>query len=178
MTAKKSKSLRDLIYSAVFLALAFVLPFLTGQIQTFGQMLLPMHLPVLLCGFVCGWQWGLGVGFLAPLLRSLTLGMPPFFPMAISMAFELAAYGAIAGLLHRALPKGYGWNYVALVVAMLVGRLVWGAVRFACTGLSASAFGLTAFWTGAFASAWPGIVLQIVVIPPLVALFDRLRKQA
>ena len=101
MTAKQSKSLQNLIYSAVFLALAYVLPFLTGQIPSVGKMLLPMHLPALLCGFVCGWQWGLGVGFLAPLLRSLTLGMPPFFPMAVSMAFELAAYGAIAGRLRN-----------------------------------------------------------------------------
>ena len=176
MTAKQSKSLQNLIYSAVFLALAYVLPFLTGQIPSVGKMLLPMHLPALLCGFVCGWQWGLGVGFLAPLLRSLTIGMPPFFPMAVSMAFELAAYGAIAGLLHRALPKKVGWDYVSLIVAMLVGRLVWGAVRFACTGLDVSAFGLSAFWTGAFATAWPGIVLQLVVIPPLVALFDRLKR--
>ena len=142
MTAKQSKSLQNLIYSAVFLALAYVLPFLTGQIPSVGKMLLPMHLPALLCGFI----------------------------------FELAAYGAIAGLLHRALPKKVGWDYVSLIVAMLVGRLVWGAVRFACTGLDVSAFGLTAFWTGAFATAWPGIVLQLVVIPPLVALFDRLKR--
>ena len=56
--------------SAVFLALALILPFFTGQIPQFGQMLLPMHLPVLICGFVCGWRQGLLVGFLAPLLRS------------------------------------------------------------------------------------------------------------
>ncbi len=177
MTAKQSKSLQNLIYSAVFLALAYVLPFLTGQIPTVGKMLLPMHLPALLCGFVCGWQWGLGVGFLAPLLRSLTLGMPPFFPMAVSMAFELAAYGAVAGLMRRALPKKVGWDYVSLIVAMLAGRLVWGAVRFACTGLDVSAFGLTAFWTGAFATAWPGIVLQLAVVPPLAALFAKIKKQ-
>ena len=50
MTAKQSKSLQNLIYSAVFLALAYVLPFLTGQIPSVGKMLLPMHLPALLCG--------------------------------------------------------------------------------------------------------------------------------
>ena len=50
----KPNNTKKLVYSALFLALALVLPFLTGQIQTFGQMLAPMHLPVLLCGFVCG----------------------------------------------------------------------------------------------------------------------------
>ena len=48
--------MRNLIYSALFLALAYVLPFLTGQIQQIGNMLCPMHIPVLLCGFICGWQ--------------------------------------------------------------------------------------------------------------------------
>ena len=94
-----------LTYSALYLAIALVLPFLTGQIPQIGSMLCPMHIPALLCGFVCGWPWGLAVGFIAPLLRSAFFGMPTMFPAAVSMAFELAAYGAVAGLLYRVLPK-------------------------------------------------------------------------
>ena len=69
--------LRRLVYSALFLALALLLPFLTGQIPQIGSALNPMHIPVLLCGFVCGWPWGLAVGLIAPLLRHLLFGMPP-----------------------------------------------------------------------------------------------------
>ena len=90
-------STKSLTLSAMLLALALVLPFLTGQIPEIGSMLLPMHIPVLLCGFLCGWQWGLIVGFIAPLLRSVLFGMPPMVNVAIPMAFELAAYGAFAG---------------------------------------------------------------------------------
>ena len=43
-----------LVLSALFLAIGFVLPFLTGQIPEVGSMLLPLHLPALICGFVCG----------------------------------------------------------------------------------------------------------------------------
>ena len=82
---KKNQILR-LALSALFLAIGFVLPFLTGQIQQVGNMLLPMHLPVLVCGFVCGWPWGLAVGFVLPLLRSLFFGMPPMVPTALAMA--------------------------------------------------------------------------------------------
>lgn len=39
-------NIRKLTYSALFLALAFVLPFLTGHIPTIGSMLSPMHIPV------------------------------------------------------------------------------------------------------------------------------------
>ena len=110
-----------MIYSALFLALAYYMPFLTGQIPEIGSMLCPMHLPVLLCGFICGPVWGLAVGFAAPLLRSLILGMPPMFPTAICMMFELAAYGAIAGLMHKRLPKKKPFVYVALLTAMIIG---------------------------------------------------------
>lgn len=93
-------------------------------------MLCPMHIPVILCGFICGWQYGLLIGVMAPLLRSLTLGMPPIFPTAVAMAFELATYGAISGILYQVLPKKKPFIYVALLIAMIVGRLVWGACDF------------------------------------------------
>ena len=53
-TARTASPVRKLTYSALFLALAMVLPFLTGQIPEIGSMLCPMHLPALLCGFMCG----------------------------------------------------------------------------------------------------------------------------
>lgn len=59
----KNQSTKKLVLSALFLALAYLMPFLTGQIPEIGSMLLPMHLPVLICGFVCGWPYGLAVGF-------------------------------------------------------------------------------------------------------------------
>ena len=92
-TARTASPVRKLTYSALFLALAMVLPFLTGQIPEIGSMLCPMHLPALLCGFMCGWPWGLAVGFISPLLRSMS-GMPPIW-IAIPMAFEMATYGAV-----------------------------------------------------------------------------------
>ena len=70
-TAHTASPVRKLTYSALFLALAMVLPFLTGQIPEIGSMLCPMHIPALLCGFMCGWPWGLAVGFISPLLRSM-----------------------------------------------------------------------------------------------------------
>lgn len=154
-----------LTYSALYLAIALVLPFLTGQIPQIGSMLCPMHIPALLCGFVCGWPWGLAVGFIAPLLRSAFFGMPTMFPAAVAMAFELAAYGAVAGLLYRVLPKRTGCIYVALIAAMVAGRLVWGAARYLLAGLAHSAV----------TTALPGILLHIVLIPVLVMAMQKAR---
>ena len=169
----QNKGLKRLVLSALFLALALVLPFLTGQIPEVGSMLCPMHIPALLCGFFCGWPWGLAVGAIAPVLRSLLFGMPPMFPTAICMSLELAAYGAVAGWLYAKLPRKKSSVYVALLSAMVVGRLVWGAARFVCTGLDVSSFGISAFWAGAVTTAIPGIIVQIVLIPLLVIALEK-----
>ena len=66
---RSDTKIKNLTFSAMFLALGMVLPFLTGQIPQIGNMLLPMHIPVLLCGLICGWQYGALVGLILPLLR-------------------------------------------------------------------------------------------------------------
>lgn len=158
--------------SALFLSLAYVLPFLTGQIPEIGAMLCPMHLPVLLCGFICGPVWGLAVGAVAPIFRSLTLGMPPPFPAALCMAFELASYGGVAGLMHKILPRKKPFILCSLLTAMITGRLIWGAVMFICISASGGGFTLSAFLAGAVINAIPGIIVQIVLIPVLVVILD------
>ena len=161
-----------MILAALFLALAYVMPFLTGQIPEIGSMLCPMHLPILLCGFICGWPWGLVVGVTAPLFRSLILGMPPPFPTALCMAFELAAYGAIAGLMHKILPRKKPFIYCSLLTAMIAGRLIWGMAMFIFVGVSGESFTLAAFLAGAITNAIPGIIMQIVLVPILVMILD------
>ncbi|MBR0138522.1 MAG: ECF transporter S component [Erysipelotrichaceae bacterium] len=90
--SKNRKSLLKLTIAAMMLALAMLLPFITGQIPQIGNALSPMHIPALLCGFFCGPALGALVGFIAPLLRFALFGMPPIMPMGIAMAFELATY--------------------------------------------------------------------------------------
>ena len=170
---KKRTDIKKLTLSAMFLALAFVMPFLTGQIPQIGSMLCPMHIPVLLCGFFCGAPWGLMVGLIAPIFRSLVLGMPPLFPVATCMAFELATYGFVSGMLHSKLPRNKKNVYISLLSAMVIGRLVWGIVMFVCMGLDATKFGLSKFVAGAVTTAIPGIVIQIVLIPILVIALEK-----
>ena len=166
-------SYRKLTYAALYLALAMVLPFITGQIPEIGQMLSPMHIPVLLCGFACGPAWGCAVGLIAPILRSLWVGMPAMYPNAVSMSFELATYGILSGVLYRRLPKKTWAIYASLILAMIGGRLVWGAARYILAGLSGSEFPFSAFLAGAVLNAVPGIVLHIVLIPVLVIALQK-----
>lgn len=174
---KKKNNIQNISLSSMFLAFAFVLPFFTGQIPEIGNMLSPMHLPVILCGYICGGPWGLLVGFTAPLLRSFILGAPTLFPRAVAMAFELATYGVVSGVLYRVFPKKKIYIYVSLIISMIAGRLVWGIVQLLCVGLDIGRFGPAAFWAGAVTNAIPGIIIQIILIPLLVMVADRIRKQ-
>ena len=168
-----SLQVRKLTYAALYLAIAMVLPFVTGQIPEIGSMLCPMHLPVLLCGFMCGAPWGLAVGFISPLLRSVVFGMPPMYPTAVAMAFEMAVYGGLAGLLYRLLPRKKSTIYAVLVIAMIAGRIVLGAAHVILAGLSGSVYTWSAFLAGAVTDAVPGIVLQLVLIPLVVMAMER-----
>lgn len=165
---------QNLVLSAMFLALGLVLPFVTGQIPEIGSMLLPMHIPVLLCGLICGWPYGAAVGFILPPLRYVLFGMPPIFPNGVAMAFELMTYGLLSGLLY----SRARWHcvislYRCLIAAMIGGRVVWGVVRVLLTGVASEPFTWQMFLSGAFLTAIPGIILQLVFIPAMMVALDR-----
>ena len=168
-----SRPVQKLTYSALFLAIALVLPFITGRIPEIGSALCPMHIPVLLCGFICGWPWGMAAGMTAPLLSSVLFGMPVRFPKAIAMMFELAVYGLVSGLLYRRLPRKKWSIYASLIIAMIAGRIVWGIARLLLSGLGGEAFTWALFLAGGFTNAVPGIIMHIVLIPVLVMAMDR-----
>ena len=166
------RSIRNLTYSSLCLALCLVLPFLTGQIPEIGGMLCPMHFPVLLCGFLCGGPWGAAVGIVAPLLRHVLFHMPPLIT-ALGMTFELGTYGLVSALLYRRLPKTAIGLYASLLGAMLSGRIVWGCAMTVIYGITGTAFGWEMFLSGALISAIPGILLQLTLLPILVITLRR-----
>ncbi|MBQ7816128.1 MAG: ECF transporter S component [Oscillospiraceae bacterium] len=166
-------STKKLVTSALMLSLALVLPFFTGQIPEIGNMLLPMHIPVLLAGFLVGGPSAMAVGFIAPILRSAIWGMPMLFPKAIGMAFELAAYGLVCGTIYSKSKKDTKAIFTSLIIAMIFGRIVWGVVSLALYGIMGNVFTIAIFATEAFANAIPGIVVQLILIPVLVAALKK-----
>ena len=95
-------------------------------------------------------------------------------PNGIAMAFELAAYGAIAGFLYnRSKWQCIVSLYRSLLIAMIGGRVVWGAVRVLMLGMGGSSFSWQMFMAGAFLNAIPGIILQLVFIPALMVALNR-----
>ena len=177
MAKRKNPALARLLYSSVFLALGLLLPFLTAQIQPFGASLCPMHIPVILCGFICGPTWGMAVGITTPILRSAIFGMPVMMPSAVAMACELAVYAFIAGLLYKKLSRKFVYIYVSLITAMVCGRLVWGLAMFVLIflGQASGEIGFALIWTNTVTQSIPGIILQIVAIPPIINVLKQNR---
>ncbi|MBQ3015339.1 MAG: ECF transporter S component [Clostridia bacterium] len=171
---KNSDIIRKITFGAVSLALFMVLPFVTGAIPEIGGMLCPMHIPALLSGALLGpWIGGL-LSFIAPIIRSLIFGAPLLYPRAVSMAFELAAYAICFGLLLKVLPKKIYCVYASLGIAMLAGRIVGGITKifFLAFG-TINSYGWKLFFVGYFVETLPGVVLQLILIPPVLFALER-----
>ncbi|MCX6826924.1 MAG: ECF transporter S component [candidate division Zixibacteria bacterium] len=165
---------RKAAHAALYLALTILLPIIFHQFGVAGRIFLPMHLPVLLCGFIMGPLSGFLVGLIAPILSHLLTGMPPLYAVPL-MTMELPLYGAIAGLTYRILRFNI---YIALLVAMIAGRLAFALGLLILGQFMELPYGPTQFFAaaGAVVSGLPGIALQLVIIPPLVAAIRRTVK--
>lgn len=174
MNTHKKQNLHRLILSALLMAVAMVLPFFTAQLKALGSAFLPMHFPIMLCGFLCGAKYGFAIGFIAPLLRGAIFGMPPLYPNAVWQAFELAVYGFVCGYMYFRLGEPKLWKtYISLITAMLSGRVVWGIIKAVVLGFGGEAFTVQMFVAGGILNAIPGIVLQLILIPPVVTVIKK-----
>ena len=150
-----------------------VLPIAFHSIPDGGSIFLPMHIPVLICGMLCGWPYGLVCGLMGPLLSSAITSMPPA-AMLPAMMVECGTYGMVSGLMLKVVRTGktYGDLYIALVTAMVAGRVLSGIAKalIFMPGIS-----MTAWVTASFVTALPGIAIQLVFLPGVVCTLMKAR---
>ena len=170
MTSRADR-IRFITHAALYLALSVLLPIGFHALGMGGRVFLPMHIPVLLAGFLMGPVGGVVVGLLAPLLSYLTTGMPPTYAVPL-MSMELPMYGLVAGIAYRKLHLNV---YIALIASMLVGRLMFGLGLFALGLFMDLPYTASAFFAsgGALWSGLPGIAVQLVLVPIVVAALNR-----
>jgi uncharacterized membrane protein len=158
----------------LYLALAVLLPVAFHAFGAGGRVFLPMHIPVLLAGFLAGPLSGLLVGLLAPGLSNLLTGMPPTYAVPL-MSTELPICGLVAGLAYQRLRLNI---YVALLTAMLFGRIMFGLSLFVLGIFIDLPYTAAKFFSagGAILAGLPGVVLQLVLIPIIVAAIKRDRQ--
>ncbi len=162
---------RRIAYSSLFLALAILLPIVFHQFGMAGRIFLPMHIPILICGFIAGPVAGVIIGLLAPFLSHLLTSMPPAYAVPL-MTMELPLYGLTAGLAYNKLKLNI---YVALIAAMIIGRLAFALGLLILGKFIELPYGPLEFFAagGAVVTGIPGIIIQIIIIPPIIAALKR-----
>ena len=130
-----------------------------------GTALLPMHLPVLLCGLlrlaVWSSMWHPGPAALVHPHR-----MPPHFPDRRFHDGGIVCHAVP----HRAFLSDAAPETLCILVGGYAGAAVsfMGLVNAVFMGVAGKPYGFAAFLSGAFLTAWPGILLQLIVVLLLV----------
>ena len=170
---KTSTPVRRMILAAVCVALCVVLPIAFHSIPNAGSVILPMHIPVLLCGMIASWPYGLICGLMGPLLSSLLTGMPPAAILP-AMMVECAVYGAVSGMMLKFTRTGKTYTdlYIALITAMLAGRVISGIAK---ALIFSPGMAMSAWIASSFITSFPGIVIQLVLLPIVVTTLMKAR---
>lgn len=155
---------RDLALAGLFGAAALLLPVLFHTIHL-GRVFMPMYLPLVALAFLVRPRTAMATAVMVPLLSALATGMPPVYPpIAPVMAVELSLVCGAIAMARQRWPAANEW--LVLVPALVTGRVLNAALMYGVGRL----MGLPAeFIAGlSFLAGWPGVVLMIVVVPPLV----------
>ena len=157
------KSTKKLLTLMVLTVVEIYMPVIAGLAPNIGQMLQPMHIPVLLAAYFVGGPMAMILGAVSPVLNYSIWGMPGL-PNVIPMSAELAVYGIVASVGYEHSKKRGKSILKSLLVAMLAGRIVWGAVTYFVQHSMGNQFTFEMFVKQGVANAIPGIILQIMIV--------------
>jgi hypothetical protein len=154
---------RDLAFAGLFGAAALLLPAVFHMLQL-GRVFMPMYIPLMALAFLVAPAVAASTALLVPVISGAVTGMPPFYPpVAFVMAVELSLMAGTIAVLMQRRPALNEW--LVLVPVLLLGR----AINFGLMYAAALALNLPAGFVAGLSliSGWPGIILMIVIIPPL-----------
>jgi len=168
-THRRGVSARDLAFGGLFGAAALLLPTMFHVLQL-GHVFMPMYLPLVALAFVVRPRIAVLTALMVPLVSAAVTGMPPLFPpVAFVMAAELALMALFIGVATARFPDAN--PLLILVPVLLLGRVVNFVLMYAAAALLDLPAGFVAGLS--LLSGWPGIILMIVVVPPLVHAIRR-----
>lgn len=153
-----------LLFMLISVAAGTGLPWLVHALggAALGQALLPVFFVALLTGALFGWEMGLASGLAIPLASHAVSGMP--VPAVLGpMLLEASLAGFFPGLFHH---KFRMKLLPSVLVTLLLTRLLSGA-------LFALGRGDIALMPESLVRTWPGLVLQVLLLPPLASWLEK-----
>jgi niacin transporter len=173
----KYTNVRSYILTFAFVALSVLVPWTCHQFHLAGATFLPMHVFVLIAGLIFGWRTGLIVGLLTPLASYLVSGMPALTVLP-QILVEVTTYGLVAGLLRQNLHLRTIWSLPGAMIAGRLALFIFVRIMYLILGEAYSPLGAEAnpplaVWA-TIKQGWPGVVIQLALIPVIVWLLGRL----
>ena len=93
------------------------------------------------------------------------------------MSVKLAVLGFLLGFIYEKLKKQNITSlYIALIISIIISRLFWAAAMSVLLGVGEGGFTLSMFFTMAFVKAFPGLILQFLIIPAVYYLKKKTAK--
>lgn len=156
----------ELAFCGLFGAAALLFPVVFHMVRL-GHIFMPMYLPLVTLAFFVRPLPAAATALVVPVLSGAVTGMPPFYPpVAVFMSLELTAISALIAAVTARRPKVK--IRLVLFPALLFGRVLYvGLVYVFSLAVELPAGFLAGL---SFLSGWPGIVLMMVVVPPVVGL--------
>ncbi|MBN1782177.1 hypothetical protein JW948_13675 [bacterium] len=161
-----SQKTKNMIFSALFMALGCIFPFLF-HMAGLGKIFLPMFWPLAAAGFFVTVPFAVLVGILTPFLSFVLTGMPPV-PVLQLMMVELAILSATVGIVFRRTGLGVFWIVLAGLSASRM--LTWIAAGWVgpILGWPARWYALTRMLEG-----MPGLLSILIIVPLLISRIHR-----
>lgn len=162
---------KEITLTALFITLGITLPLVFHQMALAGRIFSPMHIPVFLAGIFIGPVSGLIVGLICPVMSFLLTGMPPPYAVPL-MSLELPVYGVAIGILIRLIK----FPVLSLLLAMVLGRLAFALGLFVFGLFLSLPYGPKEFIKISVITGFPGIVIQLILIPLLIETIKLAKK--
>lgn len=168
---KKKSFCKRLIFALVFIVVTVAFSFFSFVDKNIDIVVMPMNISVMLGGFICGGPLGFVIGIVSPLLRFLIFPQAAF-SQTVFTCLELAFCGCISGYLYKTMPKKILFVIPNVIVSFIFSKLTFFALNY-CFNIFwvNSTFNINKFLDENLISLIFGIVLQIIVMPIIVAVF-------
>lgn len=159
----KKIAAEKIILNIVLIVLGVVLSMMVNVFKGLYGMILPIHIPVIIAGLLLGPISGINVAVLTPILSNIFCGFPRFEELFF-IIFELFCYGCIAGFLRNRNIN----TYLILIILSILARVVYfGGIWILGDIISVGDISIKSI-IKIIIEQIPGMILQIIVIPPLL----------
>jgi hypothetical protein len=159
-----ARGVRWALFVSLFVVVSVLAPYAVHTFGISGRVFLPMHFCVMLASLVMGLYGGLVTAVLSPIVSYSISGMPPYASL-FPMTCELMTYALCVWLFSARfrLPAS-----AALAVSMILGRVVSVSITAMVSDIP-----LRSLILGVTVVALPGIILQLVFLPPLAGRISK-----